>query len=83
MKRFVQGDSFLAGSKGIWRRNGEMFEVFCRKLRSFSSKCNLGYVFLSSFGAIQGRQIDGRFRADSGHIVGFTDGLDWKIRTEL
>jgi uncharacterized protein (AIM24 family) len=61
---------------------GRRSRFFCRKLRSFSSKCNLGYVFLSSFGAIQGRQIDGRFRADSGHIVGFTYGPDWKIRTE-
>jgi uncharacterized protein (AIM24 family) len=36
---------------------------------------------LSSFGAIQERQIDGRFRVDSGHIVGSADGLDWKIGT--
>jgi uncharacterized protein (TIGR00266 family) len=38
-------------------------------------------VFISSFGAIQERRIDGRFRVYTGHIVGFTEGLDWKIGT--
>jgi uncharacterized protein (AIM24 family) len=47
----------------------------------FVKVSNPRYVFLSSFGAIQERQIDGRFRVDSGHIVGFTNGLDWKIGT--
>jgi uncharacterized protein (TIGR00266 family) len=79
----VKGDSFLAGSesldldtkwggiKGFLSATGLFFIKISRS----------GYSFLSSFGAIQERQIDGRFRVDTGHIVGFTEGLDWKIGT--
>jgi uncharacterized protein (TIGR00266 family) len=79
----IQGDSFLAGSQSL------DLDTKWGGVKGFLSEAGLffvkvsqsGYVFISSFGAIQERRIDGRFRVDTGHIVGFTEGLDWKIGT--
>jgi uncharacterized protein (TIGR00266 family) len=77
----IQGDSFLACSESL------DLDTKWGGVKGFLSEAGLffvkvsqpGYVFMSSFGAIQERPIDGRFRVDTGHIVGFTEGLDWKI----
>jgi uncharacterized protein (TIGR00266 family) len=78
----IQGDSFLAGSESLdldtkW---GGVKGLLSETGLFFIKVSQRGYIFLSSFGAIQERQIDGRFSVDTGHIVGFTEGLDWKIR---
>jgi len=77
----IQGACFLAGSESL------DLDTKWGGVKAFLSETGLffvkisqsGYVFISSFGAIQERRINGRFRVDTGHIVGFTEGLDWKI----
>ncbi|MEM1579016.1 MAG: TIGR00266 family protein [Archaeoglobaceae archaeon] len=39
-----------------------------------------GDLFLSSFGGIEEIEVDGNFQVDTGHIVAFEDGLDFKVR---
>ncbi len=39
-----------------------------------------GDVFLSSFGGIVEKKVDGRFVVDTGHIVAFDDTLDFSVR---
>jgi uncharacterized protein (TIGR00266 family) len=64
-------DTKWAGVKGFLSETGLFFVKVSKA----------GYVFISSFGAIQELRIDGRFRVDTRHIVGFTEDLDWKIGT--
>jgi uncharacterized protein (TIGR00266 family) len=40
-----------------------------------------GTVFYASYGAIHEVAVQGSYTADTGHIVGFTEGLDYNVRT--
>ncbi|MBE2899633.1 TIGR00266 family protein [Methanothermobacter thermautotrophicus] len=67
----VEIDTKLGGFKTFFAREG----LFLLKIRSS------GPVFLSSFGAIYSRElVNERFIVDTGHIVAFTEGLDFSVR---
>lgn len=42
----------------------------------------LGDLWMSSYGAIHAVQVDGSYTVDTGHIVAFEEGLQFKVRKE-
>lgn len=78
---FVQSTSFLASTPGI-----EMDTQF-QGLKGFFSGESLfflklsgqGPLLLSSYGGIEEISVDGEFIVDTGHIVAFQEGLNYKI----
>ena len=79
----VQGSSFLACEPGI-----EIDTRMQSLTKGFLSGEGLfvlgirgrGALLLSSFGAIHEVRVDGEYVVDSGHIVAFDEGLDYRIR---
>ena len=77
----VQGGSFLASDQGIevdlgWQGFKSLLSgesVFWLKLKG------QGTVVLSSFGAIYPIEVDGDYIVDSGHIVAFSETLNFSI----
>lgn len=77
----VQGGSFLASDQGIevdlgWQGFKSLLSgesVFWLKLKG------QGTVILSSFGAIYPIEVDGDYIVDSGHIVAFSETLNFSI----
>lgn len=80
---FVQNGSYMAstreltldtkwgGAKGFFSREG----LFLLKMTG------IGDAFISSFGAIHEVKLKGEtFTIDTGHMVAFTEGLDYKVK---
>jgi len=64
-------DTKFGGAKTFFSREG----IFLLKLRGE------GTVFISSFGGIYKKELrNERFIIDTGHLVAFTEGLDFKIK---
>ena len=80
---YARGGSFLAGPEDmdIDTKFGGVKTLFGREGLFLLKLTARGTVFLSSFGAIYNRELNNeRFVVDTGHIVAFTEGLDFKIR---
>lgn len=79
---YLQGSSFLASSMNI---NIETkFQGFTKGFFSgesmFLIKCTgLGDLWFNSFGAIIELDIEDEYLVDTGHIVGFTSGLEYSV----
>ena len=77
----VQGDSFVACEHGV------NIDLGWRGFKSFLSGESIfwlhlsgaGTVVLNSFGSIYPVKVDGEHIVDTGHIVAFNEGLDFKI----
>jgi uncharacterized protein (TIGR00266 family) len=78
----VQATSYLASTKGvridlIWAG----FSMLFSKEGAFFLRCRgEGDVLINSYGAIEKVEIDGRYIVDTGHVVGFSGDLKYKIR---
>ncbi len=81
-KLILQAGSFVASSEGVdidfgW--NG--FKSFLSGENAFwLSVTGQGDLIMNSFGAIYPVEVDGEYVVDTGHIVAFTEGLDFKIK---
>ncbi len=79
---FVQSSSFLAGSTNL------DFDTKFQGMKGFLSGESLfflkisgdGDLLLSSYGGIEEREINGSMIVDTGHIVAFEEGLEYKIK---
>ncbi len=80
---YAQSGAFLASSEGIsidtkW---GGAKTFFGREGLFLLKMSGKGMVFLSSFGAIYKKELhDEHFVIDTGHMVAFTEGLDFKVK---
>ncbi|WP_456454176.1 TIGR00266 family protein [Thermococcus sp.] len=80
---YAQSGAFLASSEGIridtkW---GGAKTFFGREGLFLLKMSGRGMVFLSSFGAIYRKELHNEhFVIDTGHMVAFTEGLDFKVR---
>jgi uncharacterized protein (TIGR00266 family) len=80
---YAQSGAFLASTEGIsidtkW---GGAKTFFGREGLFLLKMSGRGTVFLSSFGAIYKKELhDERFIIDTGHMVAFSEGLDFNIR---
>jgi uncharacterized protein (TIGR00266 family) len=80
---FVQSGSYLAGGPGV------QIDTKWQGLRGFFSGEGLfllkiggeGDVFLSSYGGIHEVDVSRGYVCDTGHVVAFTDGLDYRVRS--
>ena len=78
----VQSTSYLASTKGImtdliWGG----FSMLFSKEGAFFLRCKgSGTVLINAYGAIEKREIDGKIRVDSGHVVAFEGTLTHSIR---
>lgn len=79
---FVQSGSYLAGGPGI------EIDTKWQGLRGFFSGEGLfllkiggsGDLFLSSYGGIHQVDVSRGYVCDTGHVVAFTEGLDYRVR---
>ncbi len=81
-KLIVQAGSYVASSKGIdidfgWQ--GFKSALFSGEKAFWLNISGNGTVVINSFGAIFPIEIDGEYIVDTGHIVAFTEGLNFKI----
>lgn len=80
---YAQSGAFLASSEGInidtkW---GGAKTFFGREGLFLLKLTGRGLVFLSSFGAIIRKELHNeRFIVDTGNMVAFSEGLDFKVR---
>ena len=80
---FVQSGSYLAGGPGI------VSDTKWQGLRGFFSGEGLfllkiggqGDLFLSSYGGIHAVDVTRGYVCDTGHVVAFTEGLDYRVRS--
>ncbi|MBN1765090.1 MAG: TIGR00266 family protein [Sedimentisphaerales bacterium] len=79
---FLQGSAFVASSMNIevtskWQG---MIKGFFSGERMFLIKCSgTGDLWFNSYGGILEVDIQDEYIIDTGHIVAFTEGLDYKI----
>lgn len=79
---FVQSGSYLAGGPGI------EIDTKWQGLRGFFSGEGLfllkiggsGDLFLSSYGGIHRMDVTNGYVCDTGHVVAFTEGLEYRVR---
>jgi len=80
---YAQSGAFLASSENInidtkW---GGAKTFFAREGLFLLKMTGRGLVFLSSFGAIYKKELyNEKFVIDTGHLVAFTEGLDFKVK---
>lgn len=80
---FVQSGSYLAGGPGV------VIDTKWQGLRGFFSGEGLfllkiggsGDLFLSSYGGIHPVDVTNGYVCDTGHVVAFTEGLDYRVRS--
>lgn len=80
---FVQSGSYLAGGPGV------ELDTKWQGLRGFFSGEGLfllkiggaGDLFLSSYGGIHEIDVSNGYVCDTGHVVAFTEGLDYRVRS--
>ncbi|BAW31295.1 MAG TPA: TIGR00266 family protein [Methanothermobacter sp.] len=80
---YAQSGSYLASATDIEieTKFGGFKTFFAREGLFLLRLTGYGPLFLSSFGGIYKRRIENeRFIIDTGHVVAFTDGLDFKVR---
>ncbi|MCO4763015.1 MAG: TIGR00266 family protein [Myxococcales bacterium] len=78
---FIQGSSFVACQDGI------TLDTKFQGMKGFFSGENLfflkatgdGPVVMNAFGGIEVMDLDGELIVDTGHVVAFTSGLDYKV----
>lgn len=79
---FIQGSSYVAAPdsvtidtqfQGFWRGalSGESF--------FFLAASGSGPVVVNAFGALEAVDLDGELVVDTGHLVAFTDGIEYEI----
>lgn len=80
-KIIVQAGSYVASSHDINIDFGwQGFKSFFSGESAFWLNISgTGKVVINSFGAIYPIEVDGEYIVDTGHIVAFTEGLDFKI----
>jgi uncharacterized protein (TIGR00266 family) len=79
---FVQSGSYLAGGSGV------VIDTKWQGVRGFFSGEGLfllkiggaGDLFLSSYGGIHEIDVSHGYVCDTGHVVAFTEGLDYRVR---
>ncbi|MEM2924829.1 MAG: TIGR00266 family protein [Methanocellales archaeon] len=80
---YVQSGSYIASSPEIEieTRWGGAKSFFSREGLFLLKMKGTGDVFLSSFGAIHVKELKNeRFTIDTGHMVAFTEGLDYSVK---
>ena len=80
-KLIVQGESYVASWGDVDIDMGwQGFKSIIAKEGAFWLKLSgSGDVLLNAFGAIYPVEVDGEYVVDSGHIVAFEEGLDFKL----
>jgi uncharacterized protein (TIGR00266 family) len=77
----VQSGSWMASGTGIdidTKFGGLGKALFSGEAMFWLRMSGVGPLFLSSFGAVYKKEIDGDFIVDTGHIVAYTSGLNFK-----
>jgi uncharacterized protein (TIGR00266 family) len=79
---FVQSSSYLAGSPAleIDTKFQGMKGFFSGESLFFLKVSGNGPLLISSYGGIEEIQVQGEIIVDTGHIVGFQEGLEYQIR---
>ncbi|MBC7118140.1 MAG: TIGR00266 family protein [Methanobacteriaceae archaeon] len=80
---YAQSGAFLASAADIEieTKFGGFKTFFAREGLFLLRLTGYGPLFLSSFGGIYKRKVEnGKFIIDTGHIVAFTEGLDFNVR---
>lgn len=79
---YLQNSAFVASSGDVtveskWQG---MMKGFFSGESLFLIKCSgLGDLFFNTYGGIMEVEVDGDYVVDTGHIVGFTSGLDYHV----
>ncbi len=79
---FLQNSAFVASSMGIEVKTKfqGLAKGFFSGEKLFLIKCSgQGDLWFNSFGGIIEIDVEDQYVVDTGHIVGFTEGLDYKI----
>ncbi|TGK17496.1 TIGR00266 family protein [Leptospira fluminis] len=78
---YVQSSSFLASSPAIEMdtKFQGMKGFFSGESLFFLKLSGVGTLLIGSYGGIEALDVDGEFIVDTGHIVAFQEGLDYKI----
>jgi uncharacterized protein (TIGR00266 family) len=79
---YVQSSSFLAGPEDldIDTKFQGLKGLFSGEKLFFLKLSGVGEVLLSSYGGIEELDVDGKIIVDTGHIVAFSEGMDYKIK---
>ena len=78
----VQSSSFLACSEGVEMDTqfGGLKSLFAGESLFWIKFSGSGDLVVNSFGGIFYKDVDGSFIVDTGHIVGFEDTLEYKVK---
>lgn len=79
----LQAGAFLACSPGVDMklRWGGLRGILAKEGIVFIECFGTGDLFMTAYGGIQEVEVDGSFIVDNGHMVAFTSGLDFKIKS--
>jgi len=81
---FLQNSAYVASSMNInietkWQG---LIKGFFSGEKMFLIKCSgTGDLWFNSYGGIMEIDVDGEYVVDTGHIVAFTEGLDYNVRS--
>lgn len=78
---FLQAGSFLACTPGIQMATvfGGLRALFSGEGMFFLKVSGEGELWLNAYGAIIEKDLEGELIVDTGHVVGWTEGLTWSV----
>lgn len=81
-KLLVQGSSYLASSGNVLvkTRFGGLRSLFSGEGAFWLEISGTGDLWVNCYGAIHGIDVDGSFIVDTGHVLAFESGLNYKIK---
>ncbi len=82
-KFILTAGSYMASTPGIKlsTRFGGFRALFSGEGAFVIEASGAGELFFNSYGAIVEKQVSGDFTVDTGHVVGWTSGLDYRVET--
>jgi uncharacterized protein (TIGR00266 family) len=78
----IQSGSYLASTPGVTLRIrwGGLRSILGREGAFLLEASGAGTVFINSYGAIEELEVHGALVVDTGHLVAFTDSLNFRLR---
>lgn len=82
-KVMVQASSYLASTPGVSMKLkfSGLRGLFSGESLFFLACDGTGDLWINSYGGIEELEVDGSLVVDTGHVVAFESGLEWKIKT--
>jgi uncharacterized protein (TIGR00266 family) len=80
---YLQSSAFLASSTGVnVDSNFQGMRGFFSGEGLFLARCHgIGDLWFNTYGGLIKREVDGEYIVDTGHMVAFTEGLDYKVES--